>query len=94
VGGRWLAPQEVEGCLLAHPAVAEAAVVGVPDANGLIKPIAHVVVRSERDGVVDELMRFVAERLPPYKRPRTIHLVPALPRTHLGKVDRGKLRRS
>lgn len=93
VGGKWLAPQEVEGCLLLHPAVAEAAVVGLADANGLMKPVAHVVARERREGLEEELKQFVRERLAPYKHPREITFVDSLPRTHLGKVDRGKLRR-
>lgn len=93
VSGKWLAPQEVEGCLLQHPAVAEAAVVGVPDASGLIKPVAHIVRRGTREGLAEELKRFVRDRLDPYKHPREVIFVDSLPRTHLGKVDRGKLRR-
>jgi benzoate-CoA ligase family protein len=93
VSGRWLAPQEVEGCLLQHPAVAEAAVVGVTDASGLVKPHAYVVARIRRDGLAEELRAFVRERLEPYKHPREVVFVDALPRTHLGKVDRGRLRR-
>jgi len=92
VSGKWLAPQEVEGCLLQHPLVAEAAVVGVSDADGLIKPHAYVVAKESRDGLSDELKTFVRERLEPYKHPREVIFVEALPRTHLGKVDRGKLR--
>jgi benzoate-CoA ligase family protein len=94
IGGRWLAPQEVEGCLMLHPSVAEAAVVGVPDANGLMKPVAHVVSSERRAGLDEELKNFVRERLAPYKHPREIIFVDSLPRTHLGKVDRGKLRRA
>jgi benzoate-CoA ligase family protein len=93
VSGKWLAPQDVEGCLLTHPAVAEAAVVGVPDAGGLVKPRAYVVLRDAPDGLEEELKRFVRDRLEPYKHPREIRFVSALPRTHLGKVDRGALRR-
>jgi benzoate-CoA ligase family protein len=93
VSGRWLAPQEVEGCLLQHPAVAEAAVVGVKDSSGLVKPHAYVVARARRDGLAEELRAFVRERLEPYKHPREVVFVEALPRTHLGKVDRGRLRR-
>ena len=93
VSGKWLAPQEVEGCLLQHPAVAEAAVVGMTDASGLVKPLAYVVSREPRPGLDQELKAFVRERLEPYKHPREVILVDALPRTHLGKVDRGKLRR-
>ena len=93
VSGKWLAPQDVEGCLLTHPAVAEAAVVGVADANGLMKPRAYVVAKGAPDGLEDELKAFVRDRLEPYKHPREIRFVSSLPRTHLGKVDRGALRR-
>ena len=93
VAGKWLAPQEVESCLLQHPAVAEAAVVGVPDADGLVKPHAFVVARDLRDGLAEELKAFVRERLQPYKHPREVVFLDTLPRTHLGKVDRGRLRR-
>ncbi len=93
VSGKWLAPAEVESCLLEHPEVAEAAVIGASDANGLMKPIAFVVARATRDGLGEELRAFVRERLAAYKHPRDVTFVDALPRTHLGKVDRGKLRR-
>jgi benzoate-CoA ligase len=73
--------------------VAEAAVVGVHDASGLAKPRAYVVPRERREGLDEELKAFVRERLEPYKHPREVIFVEALPRTHLGKVDRGRLRR-
>ena len=92
VGGRWLAPQEVEGCLLQHPLVKEVAVVGIEDAAGLTKPHAFVVAKEERTGLAEELQAFARERLEPYKAPRTVRFLDVLPRTHLGKVDRGKLR--
>jgi benzoate-CoA ligase family protein len=93
VSGKWLAPAEVESCLLSHPLVGEVAVVGVLDASGLMKPCAYVVARERRDGLGAELKAYVCERLEPYKHPREVIFVDALPRTHLGKVDRGKLRR-
>jgi benzoate-CoA ligase family protein len=93
VSGKWLAPAEVEGCLLQHAAVAECAVVGMPDANGLVKPVAFVVARERRIGLDEELRAFVRERLAAYKHPREVRFLAALPRTHLGKVDRGSLRR-
>jgi benzoate-CoA ligase family protein len=93
VSGKWLAPQEVESCLLQHPAVAEAAVIGMKDSNGLIKPCAFVVAREPTDGLDEKIKSFVRERLEPYKQPRQVVFVDALPRTHLGKVDRGRLRR-
>jgi benzoate-CoA ligase family protein len=92
VSGKWLSATEVEGCLLQHPAVSQVAVVGVPDANGLVKPHAWVVPRESRDGLADELKAFVRDRLEPYKCPREVIFVESLPTTHLGKVDRGQLR--
>jgi len=92
VGGKWLSATEVEGCLLQHPAVAQVAVVGVTDTNGLVKPHAWVVPRDRRDGLADELKAFVHDRLEHYKCPREVIFVESLPTTHLGKVDRGKLR--
>jgi benzoate-CoA ligase family protein len=92
VSGKWLSATEVEGCLLQHPAVSQVAVVGVTDANGLVKPYAYVIPRERREGLAEELKAFVCDRLEPYKRPREVIFVDSLPTTHLGKVDRGKLR--
>ena len=92
VSGKWLSATEVEGCLLQHPAVSQAAVVGVADANGLVKPHAWVIPRERREGLAEELKAFVRERLEHYKCPREVIFVDSLPTTHLGKVDRGKLR--
>jgi benzoate-CoA ligase family protein len=92
VSGKWLSATEVEGCLLQHPAVIQAAVVGVADANGLVKPHAWVVPRERTDDLAEELKSFVRDRLEHYKCPREVTFVDSLPTTHLGKVDRGKLR--
>jgi benzoate-CoA ligase family protein len=95
VGGRWLVPAEVEACLIRHPAVAECAVVGVANEEGLVKPRAFVIAREpwkQGPGLEDELKAFVLQELAPYKHPREIVFVDDLPRTHLGKVDRGKLK--
>ena len=94
VSGKWLSPQEVENCLLQHPAVDEVAVVGVSDAQGLTKPHAFVVTSDRSGELGEELKAFVKERLEPYKYPREVIFLEALPRTHLGKVDRGALRSS
>lgn len=93
VSGRWLATREVEECLEEHPAVKEAAVVGVVDADGLTKPHAFVVPVAASPELGDELQAWVKERLEPYKYPRQVMFLDDLPRTHLGKVDRGQLRR-
>ncbi len=92
VSGKWLSATEVEGCLLRHPLVSQVAVVGVTDAAGLVKPHAYVIPRERREGLAEELKAFVRERLEPYKHPREVIFVDSLPTTHLGKVDRGRLR--
>jgi acyl-coenzyme A synthetase/AMP-(fatty) acid ligase len=91
VGGKWLAPGELENCLLTHPAVREVAVVGVKNAEGLVKPCAFVVVEPGADVTANELQEHAKAHLEPYKYPREVIFMDALPRTHLGKVDRGRL---
>jgi len=91
VSGKWLSPGELENCLLSHPAVREVAVVGVKNPDGLVKPCAFVVSSHPSSALADELQTFAKSRLEPYKYPRDVIFVEALPRTHLGKVDRGAL---
>ena len=92
VAGKWLAPQEVESCLKRHPAVDECAVVGVETEDGLIKPVAFVMAKESSEDLEIELQKFVLERLEPYKHPRQVILVESFARTHLGKIDRAKLK--
>ncbi len=95
VGGIWVSPLEVESTLLQHEAVAECAVVGAEDVDGLVKPKAFVVVKKGRatgEALKAELQAFVKERLAPYKYPRWVEFVPELPKTATGKVQRYKLR--
>ena len=91
VSGKWLAPGELENCLLTHPAVREVAVVGVKNTEGLVKPCAFVVASDTSESLAEELQEYAKSRLEPYKYPREVIFVDALPRTHLGKVDRGAL---
>ncbi|GIH66880.1 hypothetical protein Msi02_76970 [Microbispora siamensis] len=94
IGGRWVAPAEVENCLLAHPRVVECAVSGHED-GGLTVLRAFVVIGGEATGgevTSDELREFVKERLAPYKCPREFRFVTALPQTSNGKLDRTTLR--
>ena len=90
VKGKWFRPQEVESTLLDHPAVRECAVVAIPDESGLARPVAFVVAEEVTE---QDLIEWALTHLEPYKHPRRVHFVPALPQTHLGKVDRGALRR-
>ena len=91
VKGKWLSPQEVESCLLEHRAVKECAVVATEDEDGLLKPTAFVVASTPTSEA--ELQRHVLDRLEPYKHPRRVVFVDELPQTHLGKTDRGALKR-
>ena len=93
VGGKWLSPGELENCLLTHAAVREVAVVGVRNRDGLVKPCAFVVSPSPSPALARELQEFARSRLDPYKYPREVIFLDALPRTHLGKVDRASLAR-
>ena len=94
VSGKWLSPQELENCLLQHPRVKEVAVVGVTGSGGLTKPHAFVVAEGPDPELAEELRCFAKERLEPYKYPREVAFLAELPRTHLGKVDRGGLGRA
>jgi benzoate-CoA ligase family protein len=94
VGGRWLSPGELENCLLTHPDVREVAVVGVRNADGLVKPCAFVVSPSPAPALARELQELARSRLEPYKYPREVIFLDVLPRTHLGKVDRALLART
>lgn len=91
VGGKWLAPGELENCLLQHDLVREVAVVGVPNVDGLVKPCAFVVSDAPSPSLAAELQAFAKQRLEPYKYPREVIFLASLPRTHLGKVDRHAL---
>ena len=92
VSGIYVSPFEVEATLVQHPAVLEAAVIGVPDAEGLTKTKAFVVRKAGATVTEDELKLFVKERLAPYKYPRQIAFVDDLPKTATGKIQRFKLR--
>lgn len=94
VSGKWLSPGELENCLLQHASVREVAVVGVKNADGLVKPCAFVVAEDASPTLTGELQAFVKMRLEPYKYPREVIFLDVLPRTHLGKVDRARLSRS
>lgn len=97
VGGRWVSPAEVEGALIAHPAVLEVALIGAPDENELIKPKAYVVLNdgyAPSDALVEELKAYAATQVAPYKTPQSIEFIPELPKTATGKIQRFMLRRA
>jgi benzoate-CoA ligase len=95
VSGQYVSPIEVEAVLQTHESVLEAAVIGKPDANGLVRTCAFVVVRDGHrgDDALDAALKaFVKTRLAPHKYPREIVFVAQLPKTATGKIQRFKLR--
>lgn len=91
VGGIWVAPTEVERCLLDHPQVRECAVVGYSD-DGLEKLRAFVVMDDGATVDVPALREHVKGKLSPHKAPRDVRFLAELPKTGSGKVDRRALR--
>lgn len=98
VGGVWVSPIEIETVLTRHPAVLECAVVGVPDDNHMIKPKAFIVLGNgdthEADAMAQELKDFCRANLAHIKCPRWIDIVPDLPKTATGKIQRFRLRQA
>jgi benzoate-CoA ligase len=95
VNGMYVSPAEVEAALIAHDDVLEAAVVGAPDADGLIKPKAFVVVKlgvAADDALARTLESHTKTLLAPFKCPRWITFADELPKTATGKIQRFKLR--
>ena len=81
--------------MLSHPAVAECAVVGQPEASGLVEAVAFVVLSDGHPPAADMeavLMSHAAECVAPFKVPRRVAFVPVLPRTATGKIQRFRLR--
>ncbi len=93
VSGIFVSPFEIEKCIETHHEVAECAVIGIEDDDGLVKSKAFVVLQegitpSEVKG--DNIRKFCKEKLSPYKFPRYVEFVEELPKTGLGKVDRAR----
>ncbi len=93
-GGENVYPAEVEEALYAHPAVAEAAVVGQPDARWGEVVVAVVVCRAGASATAAELVAHCRERLAGYKVPKRFEFRPALPKSAAGKILRGEVRRT
>jgi len=93
-GGEWISSVELENHLMAHPAVAEASVVGVPDDRWGERPLAVVVLRDGQLQVTfDELRGFLAGKVATWQLPERWALVPEVPKTSVGKFDKKLLRR-
>ena len=95
VSGQYVSPFEVEATLVQHPAVLEAALIGVTDEHGLTRPKAYVVLKERHqagEAMAEELKAFVKSRLAPHKYPRLIEFIDELPKTATGKIQRFRLR--
>jgi 4-hydroxybenzoate-CoA ligase len=95
VSGIWVSPFEVESALITHDAVLEAAVVPKQDGDGLVKPKAFIVLKpgvAGDDGLPEALQAHVKTCAGPWKYPRWVEFVDALPKTATGKIQRYKLR--
>ena len=91
-GGYSVFPQEVEAVLLAHPAVAEAAVLGVPHPELGEEVAAFVALRPRAGATADELIAHCRDRMAGFKYPRQVTILPALPRSATGKILKSGLR--
>jgi O-succinylbenzoic acid--CoA ligase len=93
-GGENVYPKEVEDVLLAHPAVADAGVYGVPDGTWGKVPVAAIVLRDGASATEAEVIRHCKKRLSRFKAPASIRIVERLPRNAAGKLQRSRLQES
>jgi fatty-acyl-CoA synthase len=92
-GGEWISSMELENLIMAHPAVAEAAVIGVPDDRWGERPLAAVVLRQDAAPVTpDELRAYLGERLPRWQLPERWCFIDEVPKTSVGKFQKTTLR--
>jgi 4-coumarate--CoA ligase len=92
VKGFQVPPAELEGLLITHPAVADVAVIGIPDEEAGERPKAFVVLRPGVDASADEIQEFVAEHVAHYKRLSEVVFLDAIPKSPSGKILRRLLR--
>ncbi len=91
-GGEWISSVELESQLMAHPAVAEASVVGVPDEKWGERPLACVVVREGQTVTPEELREFLSGRVADWQVPERWTFIDEVPKTSVGKFDKKQLR--
>ncbi|MEQ0600347.1 AMP-binding protein [Mycobacterium tuberculosis] len=91
-GGEWISSVELENCLIAHPDVLEAAVVGVPDERWQERPLAVVVVREGATVSAGDLRAFLADKVVRWWLPERWAFVDEIPRTSVGKYDKKAIR--
>ncbi|NBM20091.1 long-chain fatty acid--CoA ligase [Streptomyces sp. GC420] len=92
-GGEWISSVDLENQLMAHPDIAEAAVVAVPDEKWGERPLATVVLRDGSTVGYEDLRAFLAERVAKWQVPERWTVIPAVPKTSVGKFDKKVLRK-
>ena len=91
-GGEWISSVELENALMAHPAVAEAAVIAVPDPRWLERPLAAIVLKEGTTATPDELRTFITPQFASWWLPDRIEFVSEIPKTAVGKFRKTALR--
>jgi fatty-acyl-CoA synthase len=91
-GGEWISSVALENALMAHPAVAEAAVIAVPDPEWQERPLAAVVLKPGQTTTTDDLLAHLAQSFPKWWLPDTVAFLDELPKTAVGKFKKGTLR--
>jgi fatty-acyl-CoA synthase len=91
-GGEWISSVELENAIMAHPKVAEAAVIGIPDEKWSERPLACVVPEGDEEITLDELKEFLADRVPKWWIPNDLEIIEEVPKTSVGKFSKKTLR--
>jgi len=91
-GGEWISSVALESALMGHPAVLEAAVIGVVSELWSERPLACVVLKPDASATQDELLEFLAPQFPKWWLPESVRFVDEIPKTSVGKFDKKVLR--
>ncbi len=91
-GGEWISSVELENAIMAHPKIAEAAVIGIPDEKWSERPLACIVPEGGEEITLDELREFLAERVPKWWLPNDLEIIEEVPKTSVGKFSKKTLR--
>ncbi|NKR47063.1 long-chain-fatty-acid--CoA ligase [Rhodococcus hoagii] len=91
-GGEWISSVDLENAVMGHPAVAEAAVIGIPDEKWDERPLVAVVLREGSDTTLDQLRDFLADKVAKWQLPENWAVIQEVPKTSVGKFDKKRLR--
>jgi fatty-acyl-CoA synthase len=91
-GGEWISSVELENIVMGHPAIAEAAVVGIPDSKWGERPLVAVVLRAGHDADAEQLRDYIAASIPRWQVPENWSFISQIPKTSTGKFDKKRLR--